>query len=167
MRPIMAAACVGALALLCAGCQSVGAFAGATAGIVTGAATTNPAVGIGIGIAVQAATDEAINRTMRNLHQDQQDAMAAIAGETPIGTMRQWQVKHMIPLENGHGHVLVLRNLETPLTQCREFAFSVMEDGKSDQPPREQWFTASACKQAQGWKWASAEPSTQRWGSLQ
>jgi surface antigen len=160
MRRVAVAAC-GALALLCAGCQSIGAFAGATAGVVSSAATANPAVGIGIGIAVQAATDEAISRTMRGLHQDQQDAMAAIAGETPIGTMREWRVKHLLPLENGQGRVLVLRNLDTPLTQCREFAFSVMADGA------EQWFIASACRQAQGWKWASAEPGTARWGSLQ
>ena len=29
-----------------------------------------------------------------------------------------------------------------------------------------QWFVTSACRQTEGWKWAAAEPATERWGSL-
>jgi hypothetical protein len=157
---------MGALALVCAGCQSVGAFAGATTAIISGAATTNPAVGIGLGIAVQAATDEAIKRTMKKLHNDQQEVIASIAGDAPIGTMNNWEVAHMVPLENGHGRVLVLRDVNSALAQCREFVFSVGEGKASEPIVKEQWFTANICKQSSGWKWASAEPATQRWGSL-
>jgi len=101
---------------------------------------------------------------MRGLHEDQQDAIAAAAGFAAIGTMRVWKVEHMLPVENGFGRVLVLRDLNTPLTTCREFAFSVIEDNA---PRREQWFTASVCKRGGWWKWASAEPSVARWGNLQ
>ena len=156
--------CVGALPLFCAGCQSLGAFTGATSAAVTGAVTANPAGAIGTGIAVQAATDEVVKRTMRGLHQDQQDAIATAAGFAPIGAVRVWKVDHMLPVGNGYGRVRVLRDFSTPLTSCREFAFSVIEDNA---PRREQWFMASACKQGGWWKWALAEPSTGRWGNLQ
>lgn len=167
LRWIVMAVSVGAFTLLCAGCQSIGAAAGATTAAISGVATTNPAVGIGIGIAVQAATDEVVKRTMRGLHQDQQEAIATLAGEAPVGAFSEWKVKHFLPIENGHGRVLVLRSFDTALTLCKEFAFSVMEDGDDDEALREQWFMASVCKQDQAWKWASAEPSTVRWGSLQ
>ncbi|WDD94899.1 hypothetical protein Bsp3421_005046 [Burkholderia sp. FERM BP-3421] len=156
-----------ALALLAAaslglsGCGSVGAASGALAGAATGLVTANPAVAVGVGIAVQAATDEAVNRTMRKLHQNQQDAIAQVAGGLAVGETRPWKVKNRVPLENGEGEVRVTRAFSTSLALCKEFVFS-MKDGE-----RADWFMASACQQAQGWKWASAEPAVDRWGNLQ
>ncbi len=156
-----------ALALLAAasfglsGCGSVGAASGALAGAATGLVTANPAVGVGVGIAVQAATDEAVNRTMRKLHQNQQDAIAQVAGGLAVGETRPWKVKNRVPLENGEGEVRVTRAFSTSLALCKEFVFS-MKDGE-----RADWFMASACQQVQGWKWASAEPAVDRWGNLQ
>ena len=155
--------CAGSVGTM-AGCSSVGAASGAVAGIATGALTANPAVGIGVGIAVQAATDEAINGYMRGLHQDQQDAIAKLVGNMPVGDSMPWQVKHTLPLENGHGDVRVTRVFNTALAQCKEFVFSLVD---GDQPDaKASWFVANACQQDQGWKWASVEPAVDRWGSL-
>ncbi len=156
----VAAACV-----TMSGCASIGAATGAVAGIATGAVTTNPAIGLGVGIAVQAATDEAVKRVSKSLHTDQQVAIAAAAGVSAVGETRPWKVKHTLPIENGHGDVRVLREFDNALASCKEFAFSV-GDG-DDANAHAEWFVASACKQTEGWKWASAEPAVERWGNLQ
>jgi hypothetical protein len=147
------------------GCGSIGAATGAVAGIATGTFTSNPAIGFGVGVAVQAATDEAVKRTMKSLHQDQQVMIAVTAGMSQVGETRPWKVKHTLPIENGHGEVRVLREMNNALASCKEFAFSVV-DGDEPKSP-EQWFIATACQQTDGWKWASAEPAVERWGNLQ
>lgn len=158
------AICVGA-SLLTSGCSSVGAASGAAAGVASGLVTANPAVGIGVGIAVQAATDEAVNRYMRTMHTDQQNMIAALAGAMPVGETRLWAVKHSLPIENGHGQVRVTRAFSSALALCKEFVFSVQDgDGPN---AHEDWYTASACREDKGWKWASAEPAVERWGNLQ
>ena len=159
-----AALCFGAGTLL-NGCSSIGAASGAAAGVASGLVTSNPAVGIGVGIAVQAATDEAVNTFMRNMHSDQQNMIAALAGAMPVGDVRPWSVKHTLPVENGHGEVRVTRAFASALAICKDFVFSVVDGDKPDAPT--QWFTASACRQDKGWKWASAEPAVERWGNLQ
>jgi hypothetical protein len=158
------ALCVGA-SLLASGCSSIGAASGAAAGVASGLVTSNPAVAIGVGIAVQAATDEAVGRYMRSMHKDQQDLIAALAGAMPVGETRPWSVKHTLPIENGHGEVRVTRAFGSALALCKEFVFSVQDgDGPNASTA---WFTASACQQDKGWKWASAEPAVERWGNLQ
>jgi hypothetical protein len=152
-------------AMMTTGCQSIGAASGAAAGVATGAVTTNPAIGIGVGIAVQAATDEAVKRTTRRLHQDQQDAIATIVGELPVDESRTWRVKHWLPVENGRGQVRVTRAFATPLALCKDFLFSVAHGDGSN--AHEDWYAASACRQGQRWKWANAEPAVARWGNLQ
>lgn len=161
---LVALACAGASAAM-SGCASIGAASGAVAGVATGAVTANPAVGIGVGIAVQAATDEAVNHYMKDMHRDQQDAIAALVGTMPVGTSKPWRVKHTLPIENGHGEVRVTRAFDTALTDCKQFAFSVVDGDKPD--AKVDWFTASACRQGAIWKWASAEPAVERWGTLQ
>ncbi|WP_211609831.1 hypothetical protein [Paraburkholderia haematera] len=165
LRLVLAGAlCVGA-SLLTSGCSSVGAASGAAAGVASGLVTANPAVGIGVGIAVQAATDEAIGRYMRTMHTDQQNMIAALAGAMPVGETRPWAVKHTLPIENGHGQVRVTRAFSSALALCKDFVFSVQDgDGPG---AHEDWYTASACRQDKGWKWASAEPAVERWGNLQ
>ncbi|EGD04938.1 hypothetical protein [Burkholderia pseudomultivorans] len=158
---------VASLGVLCAatvalsGCGSVGAASGALAGAATGLVTANPAVGVGVGIAVQAATDEAVNRTMKQLHQNQQDAIASVVGSSAVGDVKPWKVKNTIPLENGEGEVRVTRAYSSALAMCKEFAFSVKDGDKAD------WYFANACQQGMHWKWASAEPAVDRWGNLQ
>jgi hypothetical protein len=147
------------------GCASIGAASGAAAAAATGIATANPAIGVGVGIAVQAATDEAVNRFMKNMHADQQALIAETAGRLPVGGTDTWRVKHTLPIENGHGEVRVTRAFASALALCKEFAFSVRDGDAADAP--EQWFTASVCHDDSGWKWASAEPAVERWGALQ
>lgn len=159
-----AALCAGA-ALVASGCGSIGAASGAAAGAASGLVTANPAVGIGVGIAVQAATDEAVNRYMREMHGDQQNMIASLAGSMPVGDAKPWRVKHTLPIENGHGEVRVTRAFTSALAICKEFVFSVVDGDDANAPTH--WFTGSACLQDKGWKWASAEPAVERWGTLQ
>jgi hypothetical protein len=158
------ALCVGA-SLLTSGCSSVGAASGAAAGVATGLVTANPAVGIGVGIAVQAVTDEAVKRYMRTMHTDQQNEIAELAGSMPVGDTKPWSVKHKLPIENGHGDVRVTRAFTSALAICKEFVFSVADGDKPG--AHADWYTASACLQDNGWRWASAEPAVERWGNLQ
>ncbi|WP_116122547.1 hypothetical protein [Paraburkholderia sp. BL6669N2] len=162
---MLAAGVVASLTVMMGGCTSIGAVAGAVAAVSTGAVTSNPAIGIGVGIAVQAAADEAVRRVTKSLHGDQQMAIAATAGALPVGETKPWRVKHALPLENGHGEVRVLREFDSALATCREFAFSVIAGEKPGAPA--DWFVASICKDQDGWKWASAEPAVGRWGTLQ
>jgi hypothetical protein len=164
-RYLTLAAAVAACCSFMSGCASIGAVAGAAAGISTGAVTSNPAIGVGVGIAVQAATDEAVKRVMKSFHDDQQMTISATAGELPVGETKPWWVKHVLPIENGHGEVRVLRKFASALATCREFAFSVIEGEKPGAPAT--WFLASICKDQNAWKWASAEPAVGRWGTLQ
>jgi hypothetical protein len=159
------AAGVAASCTFMSGCTSIGAVAGAAAGVSTGVVTSNPAIGIGVGIAVQAATDEAVKRVVKSLHGDQQMTIAATAGELPVGETKSWRVKHVLPIENAHGEVRVLREFDSALATCREFAFSVTDGEKPGAPT--DWFLASICQNQDGWKWASAEPAVDRWGALQ
>jgi hypothetical protein len=160
---VVLSAAVGAA--MTAGCGSLGSAAGAIAGVTTGVVSSNPAVALGVGIAVQAATTEVVNRGMKSLHGDQQDAIAVAAGVSTVGQSQPWSVRHPLPIENGHGEVRVLREFSSALATCKEFAFSVAD---SDAPDAHQdWFVASACQQVNGWKWASAEPAVARWGNLQ
>ncbi|PVX59459.1 hypothetical protein [Paraburkholderia unamae] len=160
----LAALCLGAT-LTTSGCMSIGAASGAAAAAATGIVTANPAVGVGVGIAVQAATDAAVGRFMKSMHADQQELIAETAGRLPVGGFDLWRIKHQLPVENGHGQVRVTRAFATPLALCKEFVFSVQDGDKADSP--EQWFTASACQDSSGWKWATAEPAVARWGTLQ
>jgi hypothetical protein len=165
---LVGALCLGAGALV-SGCStaSIGAAAGAGAGAATGIVTANPAVGIGVGIAVQAATDQAVAYYMRNMHEDQQNMIAALAGVLPVGETRDWSVKHSLPIENGHGQVRVTRAFASSLAICKEFVFSVVDGDAPDS--KVYWYTAAACQQENKgyWKWASAEPAVDRWGNLQ
>ncbi|CAG4888467.1 hypothetical protein [Paraburkholderia saeva] len=163
---LVAAVCLGASVVI-SGCSSasVGAAGGAAAGLATGIVTANPAVGIGVGIAVQAATDEVVKNYMRDMHEDQQDLIAALAGAMPVGETRPWRIKHSMPIENGHGQVRVTRAFTSALAICKDFVFSV-QDG-DDPGAHEAWYTGSACQQDKGWKWALAEPAVERWGNLQ
>ena len=36
-----------------------------------------------------------------------------------------------------------------------------------DHQPQRAFYTATVCQDADRWKWASAEPATERWGALQ
>ncbi len=143
------------------GCTSVSDISGLLSGGGAGALTANPAVGYAVGIGVRAGVEEVRRYVVRRRQGGEQDAIAAAAGDAPVGESRPWQIRHTIPIGNTRGELAVVREYVTPLTTCREVVFSV-EDG--DHPTL---FTTSLCRQAARWKWAAAEPAVGRWGSLQ
>lgn len=147
------------------GCSSLGDIVGAVGGTAAAAGSSNPAVGIAVGVATRAAADWAIRRTSRRWHRTEQEALAAVIGEAGIGEARPWRVRHSLPIGNAKGEVRVLRVIDTPLAVCKEAAFSV--DRGSGRDATRQWFVTSACFREGRWAWATAEPATGRWGSLQ
>lgn len=153
-----------ATAIGLAGCKAAPQIAAVVTGGVAGAATGSPAVGFAVGVAADAGANYAFRYYSRTRQGAEQDAIAQVAGELPVGTQAVWKIEHTIPIGNEHGQLRVVRAIVSPLTTCKEVAFSV-DDGEGDKMTRA-WFTSSVCKQEAGWKWASAEPAVERWGFL-
>jgi hypothetical protein len=157
-----------AVLLLCGsliGCKSSGQIAGLIAGGATGGATGNPAIGFAVGVAVDAGTTWAVRYYGRERQGAEQDAIAEIAGELPVGTQADWRINHTIPIGDEHGRLEVTREIDTKLAPCKEIAFSVA--GGDEKKPQQSWFITSVCRSDQTWKWAAAEPAVPRWGYLQ
>jgi hypothetical protein len=148
-----------------AGCNSLGDLVGAVSGTAATAGSANPALGIAIGVSTRAVADYGIRYVARRWHRSEQDALAATIGAMEVGEMRPWQVRHDLPIGNEQGEVRLLRLVNTPLAQCKDALFS-LSSGNGAEASR-QWFVTSACRQGEAWKWAAAEPATERWGSLQ
>jgi hypothetical protein len=153
------------LLVVLAGCKAAPQIAAVVTGGVAGASTGSPAIGFAVGVATDAGANYLFRYIARTRQGAEQDAIAQVAGELPLGTAASWKIEHTIPIGDEHGRLRIIRAIDTPLTTCREIAFSVDEgkDGKVEAT----WFTTSVCKQAETWKWASAEPAVERWGFLQ
>jgi hypothetical protein len=148
-----------------AACSSAGGIAGAVAGAATGAVSMNPVVGYAVAVGVRAGTDSAVSYVMRSRQNAEQTAIAAVAGPLPPGVIMPWAIEHDIPIGDEHGEVQVARLISTPLAVCEEIVFSVARH-KAPQP-NDPHYVATTCHQADGWRWASAEPAVARWGVLQ
>ncbi len=148
-----------------ASCSSLGGIVGAVTGTAAAVGSGNPAVGTAVGVGTRAVAEYGIRYVSRRWHRTEQDALAATLGAMEVGEVRPWQVRHDLPIGNKQGEVRMLRAFETPLAQCKEALFSVVAGEEPDTAQR--WYVTSACRQAEGWKWAAAEPATERWGSLQ
>lgn len=166
------------VSLLLAGCsslltQSAGAGAGVSAAAVSNALTKNGAITAGIGLGTQAAAIAGVQYLEKRVHANEQDAIAAAAGPTPVGAVDTWRVDHTIPIEDDqHGELTVTRELMPALPsggliafQCKEIVFSV--DTEAHKQPQRNFYTATVCLDGATWKWATAEPATARWGALQ
>ena len=164
------------IACLCAttslgGCTSLmtettAAGAGIAGAAIAHGVTHNAGVTTGIGIAVQAAADAGLRYAERKVHQVEQDQIAAIAGELPVGAVGHWQVVHDIPIEpDQQGEVTVSRALGGAGFACKEIVFSIDHAEKSG--TTREFYTATVCRDRAQWKWATAEPATERWGVLQ
>jgi hypothetical protein len=154
-----------AAVVLLAGCNSVTQIAAVVAGGAAGGATASPAVGFAVAVAVDAGASYVVRYYGRTRQGAEQDAIAEVAGELPAGTDAAWKIEHTIPIGDEHGRLRVVREIDSPLASCKEIAFSV-DKGEGDKLKRA-WFTSDVCKQAERWKWASAEPAVERWGFLQ
>jgi len=161
-----------ALALLAlAGCDeatqnSAGPLGGAAVGFGVSGITANPFIGYAAGIGAQAAITSLQKYLSRKLHQGEQDNIAAAVAVLQPGEMAPWHISFAIPIGAEHGDVTVTRVVFSPLTVCKEVAFTVI-DGKKPDAPRGVYIT-SACRESDGtWQWAEAEPAVARWGFLQ
>jgi hypothetical protein len=151
--------------VLLAGCNATAQIAAVIGGGAAGGATGNPAIGFAVGVAVDAGATYAIRYYGRSRQGAEQDAIAQVAGDLPVGTEAAWKIVHTIPIGDEHGRLRVVRLIDSPLATCKELAFSV-DEGSGDKL-EQSWFTSDICKQAANWKWASAEPAVERWGFLQ
>ena len=175
MRHLTASAWVGILAagslLVLSGCsdlltQSTADLAGVGGAAAAHAVTNNATVTTAIGLGVTSLALSGLQMEERAVHGAEQDRIATAAGALPVDTVGTWSVVHTVPIEDDeHGEVVVSRDVGTPDLHCREIVFSV--DTVEDHVPTRALYTATICLDGSRWKWASAEPATARWGSLQ
>jgi hypothetical protein len=151
--------------LMLGGCSSIGAVSGAVVGVATGAGTTNPVIGYAAGVGTQAAVDSLVKYVSRKRQQNEQDQIATTVGQLAPGQTAPWKIEHDIPIGNEHGDVTVVSMLDNRLARCKEVVFTVIDGDKPDAPRGT--FVTTACAQGPTWKWAQAEPATERWGTLQ
>jgi hypothetical protein len=146
--------------------EGTAAGAGAAGAGIAHAATHNAGVTTGIGLGVAAAARAGLQYTERKVHQTEQDQIAAVAGTLRVGAVATWQVVHDIPIEaDEHGEVTVSRVLGDTGFACKEIVFSV--DHQDKRGLTREFYTATVCLDGTRWKWATAEPATERWGALQ
>jgi hypothetical protein len=154
----------------CSSLYSEGAVAGAG---IAGAAvatkvTSNAAVATGIGLGAVAAARAGVQYSERVVHRNTQDSIAKVAGPLDVGAVAPWSVTHSFPIEDDeHGRVTVSRAISTGALDCKEIVFSVDRTATRNVPASSAFFVASVCRDGDNWKWASAEPATERWGALQ
>lgn len=153
----------GCTALLSEGAATT-AGVGGTA--VAGSVTRNATVASGIGLGILAASQAGVKAIERDFHNEQQDRIAAVAGGLAVGQVGHWESRHRIQLEPDEaGRVTVSRLFGAADLSCKEIVFTV--DAVKDQQNISAFYVATICKDASTWRWASAEPSTARWGALQ
>ena len=153
----------GCQALLTEGTSTVAGIGGASVADAVGA---NAAATTGIGLGVQALGRTGLQYAQRRAHRAAQDRIAAAAGPLPVGGVGGWATDHAIPVEpNERGQVAVSRAISTGALECKEIVFSV-DSGRGERL-RRGFYLAAICRDGDAWKWASAEPATERWGSLQ
>jgi uncharacterized protein YceK len=160
--------------LMLGGCSSLitetsSAGAGVAGAEVASTITSNAAVAAGIGLGVQAVVRAGVQYTERQVHHAEQVQIASAAGPLAPGSVGTWRVNHDIPIENDeHGAVAVSRVIvanDAAGLDCKEIVFSV--DTVVKQTPLRAFYTAAICRDGALWRWATAEPATARWGSLQ
>jgi hypothetical protein len=145
---------------------SAGPVAGAAAAIGLGAVTANPFIAYGVGVGTQAAVTALQKYFSRKLHQGEQDNIALAVGRMQPGQEQPWQIRFDLPIGDQHGDVTVTRVIASPLTTCKEAAFTIITS-KNPDAPRPVYITTACEEPDGGWKWAEAEPAVDRWGALQ
>jgi hypothetical protein len=170
---IRLAAIAALLGLGASGCSSLyteGAAAGAgiAGAAVASKVTDNAAVATGIGLGAVAAARAGVQYLERLAHQETQDSIALAAGPLGLGEVANWRVSHSMPIErDDQGRVTVSRAISTGALECKEIVFSVDSVNADTLQLASAFYVAAICKEGAQWRWASAEPATERWGSLQ
>ncbi len=143
-------------------------LAGVGGAAIASSVTDNAAVATGIGLGVRSAALAGLQYAQRKTHQEQQDLIAQIAGKLEPGAVATWQVSHTVPIEDDErGRVTVSRIISGRNLICKEIVFSIDTTANADHKPQSDFYIATICRDADRWKWASAEPATERWGALQ
>ncbi|MDB5828310.1 MAG: hypothetical protein JWQ73_2530 [Variovorax sp.] len=143
------------------------AGAGIAGSAIAGAVTSNAAVATGIGIGVQAVTRAGIQYEQRKIHGEAQQQIAKVAGALKVGQVQSWKTGLSLPIEPVEaGRVTVSRVISSGELDCKEIVISIEQSGNEKLPVSE-FYVASICRSGKQWGWASAEPATARWGSLQ
>lgn len=146
--------------------ESTADVAGIAGAGIAGSVTKEAVVGAAIGLGVRSLAETGLKYVERRVHRAEQDRIAAVAGATEIGAVAPWSVSHDVPIEDDeHGNLTVIRAIGNGDLACKEVVFSV-ESGKPE-ALRRGFYTATMCQDGKLWKWASAEPAVERWGSLQ
>jgi hypothetical protein len=146
--------------------QGTADLAGVGGAGIASAVTSNGAVTAAIGLGVQSVASSSLAFVERRVHRAEQDRIAATAGPLAVGGVAPWRISHDIPIENDeHGDVAVSRVISDGALSCKEIVFSVDHAGKAG--TQRAFYVSAICRDGQSWKWASAEPATARWGSLQ
>jgi len=101
------------------------------------------------------------------LHNGEQNNISRAVATLQPGQVASWKIGYKIPIgDSEHGDVTVTKVIHSPLTTCKQVAFTVIA-GHGPGASRAVFIT-SACAQSDGnWRWAAAEPATARWGFLQ
>jgi hypothetical protein len=121
----------------------------------TGSAVVGAAAGIGAGVGL----DVGIKYAERRIHRNVQDAVAQAAGPLGVGEAAPWRVTAWLPLSERHGTVQTARLFGASIP-CKDVVFTV--DGDDN------LYVSTMCQDKRGiWRWAVAEPTVDRWGSLQ
>jgi hypothetical protein len=131
--------------------------AGIAAGITsaTGSALVGTAAGIGAGIGL----DAGIKYAERRIHRNAQDAVAIAAGPLAVGQSASWNVDGWLPLSERHGTVEIAHRFGKAIP-CKDVVFTVDDD--------DNLYVTTVCADKKGiWRWALAEPTVDRWGTLQ
>ncbi|MBN8902432.1 MAG: hypothetical protein BGO51_16030 [Rhodospirillales bacterium 69-11] len=169
--PLSTRAVAFAALLMLSGCGSVltattADVAGIAGAGIASAVTKDPAAAAGIGLGVAAGANAGLQYVERDVHRAEQDRIAAAAGPLELNQVGSWSVTHDIPIEDDeHGAIVVTRVIGTAAFTCKEIIFSV-DRGEGPKLQRA-FYTAAVCRDGTTWKWASAEPATERWGALQ
>jgi len=173
LRVATLAALVVVTSVTLSGCNSLySEGATAAAGIagagIAASVTNNAAVATGIGLGAVAAARAGVQYSQRVVHNDTQDRIAHAAGPLDVGAVAPWLSTHSVPIEEDErGRVTVSRTISTGALECKEIVFSVDRTATQNVPASSAFYVASICRDGSAWKWASAEPATERWGALQ
>jgi uncharacterized protein YceK len=171
-RSILLAFLITTSGLCLSGCASLlheggAAGAGVAGASLAGAVTDSAAVTSGIGLGVNAAAQAAVKSLEKRVHRTEQESIAAAAGPLKVGETASWSSGHLkVSVErNERGLLTISRLIQAGDLDCKEVIFSV--DTVVKEKPARAFYTTIVCRDGQVWRWASAEPATERWGSLQ
>lgn len=148
--------------------EGTGAAAGIAGVAIADQVTDNAAVATGIGLGVQAAAKAGLQYLQRKTRAEEQDAIALAASHLALNGVAEWTVEHALPLEpDAYGQVTVSRLIGGMGLHCKEIVFSVIAKDADDTEAEREFYVSTICQDGDQWRWASAEPATARWGSLQ